>query len=54
MKRENDQDKEIIKRMKTKNEELQKTIVAAKSDNGTLSLICFNDSLKNRSYFAYP
>ena len=44
MKRENDQDKEIIKRMKTKNEELQKTIVAAKSDNGTLSLICSNDS----------
>ncbi|XP_063683665.1 rho-associated protein kinase 2-like isoform X2 [Bolinopsis microptera] len=37
MKRENDQDKEIIKRMKTKNEELQKTIVAAKSDNDNVA-----------------
>ncbi|KAL5261605.1 hypothetical protein ACHWQZ_G007336 [Mnemiopsis leidyi] len=37
MKRENDQDKEIIKRLKTKIEELQKTIVAAKSDNDNVA-----------------
>jgi len=37
VKQQTDQDKEIIKRLKTKNDELQKTIVAAKNDNDNVA-----------------